>query len=217
MTHDVTDAVTLENFPLLAAPQSGLVNRPERQGTRFIVGRQGLYWDLTTAWLHAVQMAVPFTLQEIGARTTPYGEVLPAVETLCSCPPKELWAEFLAHAREALPNEAAALLVWNSVTDRWRLGLRVATVVSGERIDYNEPRLEHDEIAVVDVHSHGDLPAFFSPRDDEDDRGGIKVAVVFGHLRRERPEVAARLVCVDRFIPMRMTETGWFEMKGETP
>ena len=68
---------------------------------------------------------------------------------------------------------------------------------------------------MIDVHSHGDMPAFFSHEDDADDAGGIKLAVVFGHIGRDRPEIVSRLVCVDRFIRLRMNEEGGFDVDGE--
>ncbi len=219
MTPDVTDAVTLENFPVVVVPQSGTLGPAKRNGTRYLVAREGLYWELTTGWLRAVQPAVPYvtTIEKVGARPAPYGSVTASVSTHCSCPPKDLWAEFLACAREVLPNEAAALLIWNHQTDTWRLAMRTAANASSQRIDYIEPRLDEDEVAVVDVHSHGEAKAFFSGLDDIDDWGGIKIAVVFGNVHRGRPEVASRLVLMDRLIPMRMTEAGWFVVKEETP
>lgn len=216
MSPQEIDAVTELNFPLIAAPASGELSAPERHGTRYVVGKHGLFWELSTAWLYTVQRAaVPLARVPFGARPTPYGDIDESVRLLCSTPPKHLWGEFLLHARAALPNEAAALLIWNHVTDTWRLALRTATEVSADRIAYVNPSLEDDEVAVIDVHTHGTARAFFSGEDDADDAGGIKIAVVFGNVDRERPEMVARLVCVDRYIPLWMDQSGAFNVKTE--
>lgn len=209
------DAFTQKNFPLIAAPHGGRLARPQGYGTRYIVAKDGLYWELQTPWLYTVQPAsLPLGMFGINGRQTPYGELAAVVEMNFSNPPKQLWAEFLEHARAAMPNEAAALLVWHSTEGTWRLAPRSATTATPDKIDYVNPQLADDEIAVIDVHSHGGLPAFFSEEDDADDAGGIKLAVVFGHIGRERPEIVSRLVCLDRFIPLRMNVDGGFDVEG---
>lgn len=216
MTADEMDAFTQSTFPLLAASHSGELVRTESHGTRYIVGNDGLYWELHTPWLYTVQRAtMPLGTFGINGRQTPYGKLEPVVEMSFGCPPRYLWADFLQYARAAMPNEAAALLVWNKVAGTWRLASRPATAASAVRIDYVNPQLADDEVAVIDVHSHGDMPAFFSHEDDADDAGGIKLAVVFGHIGRDRPEIVSRLVCVDRFIRLRMNEEGGFDVDGE--
>lgn len=217
MDADVDDEIVLTNFPVLAVPTSGDLPDADRQGTRYLVAREGLYWELNTAWLRAVQPAIPYVsaISDVGARATPYGSVRAAVQLRCNPPAKQLWSDFLKEARAAFPRECAALLAWNSDTHQWRLAMRGATHASADRIDYVEPVLEPEEIGVIDVHSHGAHPAFFSGLDDIDDWGAIKIAVVFGHVDRERPEVAARIALIDRLLPMRMTEEGWFELKEE--
>ncbi|MEQ9223925.1 MAG: PRTRC system protein A [Salinisphaeraceae bacterium] len=57
-----------------------------------------------------------------------------------------------------------------------------------------------DERLVVDLHSHGEGPAYFSPTDDASDAEGIHVAVVLGRCQRaETLEMTSRL-----------TINGWF-------
>jgi PRTRC genetic system protein A len=57
---------------------------------------------------------------------------------------------------------------------------------------------------VIDVHSHAAFPAGFSRRDDADDRGGIKIAAVFGKVNTAQPDIALRLVCLDQMVPLRL-------------
>ena len=48
-------------------------------------------------------------------------------------------------------------------------------------------------VVLADIHSHHELPAFFSATDDRDDTG-LGVAVVIGHIFT-RPTIAVRLTC----------------------
>ena len=48
---------------------------------------------------------------------------------------------------------------------------------------------------MVDCHSHGHIPAFFSGEDDQDDLADdLKISFVFGSLDSDNPSVAMRLV-----------------------
>ena len=172
--------------------------------------------ELTTPWLNVVRRVAAMQLNDSGtAHSTPYGELQESVRMTCNDPPVSVWSEFMAHARDQYPNEAAGLVLWNPVSRTWRLALRQATFVSPSRIDYVEPTQDDDEIAVIDVHSHGRHQAGFSGRDDRDDEGGIKIAVVFGRVDTDRPEVAARLICLDHIVALRMTASGGFEVKED--
>ena len=51
------DAFTQKNFPLVAAPHGGQLAKPQGDGTRYIVAKDGLYWELQTPWLYTVQPA----------------------------------------------------------------------------------------------------------------------------------------------------------------
>ena len=212
---ELDDAIK-SSFPVLPAPCDGTPDEPPTYGIRFIVARSGLMRELTTPWLKVVRRVA--AMQPTGhgeAHSTPYGELQESVRMTCNDPPLSVWSEFMAHAREQFPNEAAGLVLWNQVSRTWRLALRQATFVSPSRIDYVEPAQDDDEIAVIDVHSHGRHQAGFSVRDDRDDQGGIKIAVVFGRVDTQRPEVAARLICLDHMVALRMTASGGFEVKED--
>lgn len=65
---------------------------------------------------------------------------------------------------------------------------------------YTEGRVEYEAVQrpghllkLGDIHSHGDLPAFFSSKDDEDDHeDGLRI--VMGGLHRSRPDVRASFI-----------------------
>lgn len=209
MHEDAIQAAIMENFPVVSAPLSGELNVPEKFGTRYIVARQHLLYELCTPWLY---FRMP--IARIGkGLATPFGDASPLIRFKCKPVPMEIWSEFMVQARNDSPNEAAALALWNVSTGAWRLAMRKPKFVSANRIEYIEPEIADEEVAVVDIHSHGLHKAFFSRQDDQDDAGGIKIAVVWGNVPDQRPGVAARLVCPGHFIPLRMTDDGWFEVK----
>lgn len=185
------DAIVLNNFPVVVAKHSHHIEEPAVHGQRYIVGRRGLYREVSTPWLLSRALVAATEMP------TPYGEVEEVATLMCGSPPADLWHEFIAHAKSVSPIECAGLMIWNVNAGRWRLAIREVTHASPDRVDYMEPALAADEIAVVDVHSHGLYSAYFSDLDNQDDMGSIKLSAVIGRLDQESPEVAIRLVCIE--------------------
>lgn len=75
-------------------------------------------------------------------------------------------------------------------------------------VDYRKGKLDGASVA-VDVHSHGRITAGFSPVDDRDDAGGVRIAVVLGNFREEKGQWKFDYVvryCVQGFfLPMDIT------------
>jgi PRTRC genetic system protein A len=191
MSEHFMDVMVRNNFPVVAAKHLQRIEEPAAHGQRFIVGRLGLYREVSTPWLLSRVLVGATNLP------TPYGEVEEVATLKCGSPPSDLWSAFIKHARKVSPVECAGLMIWNASTGLWRLAIREVTHASSSRVDYMEPVLVDDEIAVVDVHSHGLHPAFFSSLDNHDDQGSIKVSAVIGRLDQELPEVVIRLVCIE--------------------
>lgn len=104
-------------------------------------------------------------------------------------PADYLWSIFES-ARRHLPNEAMYQFIYDpsdAVPGRpWRCVMPEATA-----------RLAHVEFAdaadaVVDLHSHGILDAFFSTTDDEDEKG-LRFYVVIGKVDTDAPQIAVRV------------------------
>lgn len=209
MSQDVMDRAITENFPVIAMPHSGYLPKPANFGIRYVVGRTGLFREVSTPWLYTL---LPVAVVE--RSTTPYGDLTPKVEMTFNMPPETVWRDFMQQAKLAMPNECAALIIWNSQTGAWRLAAREATLSRPDRVDYAEPVLEDDELAVIDIHSHASYSAHFSRRDDADDAGGIKISAVVGRINQPEPDIALRLVCLDRFVPMRLTPDGCIEVRA---
>lgn len=198
MDAQLMDAMVMANFPVTVAKHSQPIEEPAAFGQRFIVGQQGLYREISTPWLLSRALIANTQMP------TPYGAVEECAVLKCGSPPADLWRGFIQHAKKVAPVECAGLMIWNAQTLRWRLAIREAIYATSSRVDYMEPELQEDELAVVDVHSHGLHRAYFSSLDNRDDIGSIKVSAVIGRLDLETQEVAIRLVCIDSFRKMTM-------------
>ena len=89
----------------------------------------------------------------------------------------------LASARRHLPNERAFQFLWD---DGWRCEAPFQDADPGSVTYQDCPG------AVVDLHSHGALSAFFSSTDDADEQG-LRYYVVIGRVDTDTPEITARV------------------------
>lgn len=165
-------------------------------GHRFLATADGLWMEIRRAWLYvclpvAPQYSVPM----------PYGRVKPVVDYTFGKVPKQLLDEFVEMAKAALPNEAAAAVIWDEATGNIRLQLLEASSVSSIHITYKTAVLNEGEHLVMDLHSHGNGAPDFTGTDDADDATAIRVAGVVGHLNKPTPTYAFRLCALGRVLP----------------
>jgi PRTRC genetic system protein A len=144
-------------------------------GHRFLAAADGLWLEARRAWLY-----LRWNLAKQAQVAMPYGAITPVVQV--QKVPGCLVEEFIAFAKDVCPLECAAWIVWNALTDKCRLIKMVPTSVSNASVQFVRPALAEYEHLVVDLHSHGCIPAFFSSEDNRDDCGEFKVAGVFGRL-----------------------------------
>jgi PRTRC genetic system protein A len=195
MTIDVRDLIIQQHAPTVMVPNAGGLAPLELPGHRYLAAGDGLYIEVRRPWLRLVQPIAP----AIAARL-PYGEVKPAIATEFGKIPRDLLARFLEEARRYSPHEHAAWIIWNA-RDR-RLEYRDLDVqeMSRESVRYNRPRLEDHESLAIDLHSHGELEAFFSETDNADDAGEVKISGVVGRLEEGQvPEWRFRLCALGLF------------------
>lgn len=181
------DAAIQKAFPTIVAPKFGAIEPMALNGVRYIVAANGFWREVKLPWLH-----VCHRVGKIGVQL-PYGEVAGRFELLCSSVPMELVAQFKADAARALPNEMAAALIWNEVTDTWRYQERTPLEQNAAFVKYAEAKLETGEYLVVDLHSHALFEAFFSATDDRDDAGSMRFSGVIGNLDQETQSFCLRL------------------------
>lgn len=198
------DKAIAESFPLVAATHDQPLAAASRDGMRYIAGRTGLWREVTLPWV-----TVRHQIAE-SEFALPYATVQPLVEFSCGPIPLHLIREFLTEARAASPQEMAGVFLWHEGTGAWRYERREGIRTASDYISYVEVRPQAGEHIVVDVHSHGLHPAFFSSQDDEDDRGSMKVSLVVGNLDRDgTPSSAMRLCMAGHIInTARLSSTG---------
>lgn len=201
---DPTAAAVLAQVPCYPVPPSGRspaidALRAARVGQGLAVGRDGAMLILRRPWL-----ALDAPMSPPLAGYVPYGSIGPArADLLCGLIPATLLAEILAHLRAALPNEAAAFVLWNEATSAFSIEFPAIDHATPSRLVYRAPVLASGWHLVCDVHSHGSAPAFFSATDNADDAHTTKIAVVFGGLDApEGPTMAARLCAGGMFLPI---------------
>ena len=188
-------------FPIMPVPSNGAVQ--EGQGVRYHAASNGLWREINLPWMRSL---LPIAISD--DINVPYGKPSPFVEMMLPVPGQALWRQFMAQAKAALPNECAAIIAWNTVSNQWRFAPRRAIKSSPSYIEYEEPALDHDEVKVVDLHSHAQHPAGFSPTDDIDDRGSIKLSVVFGNIDGD-VTMDARLMMIDQVKKVSIEGSRW--------
>ncbi|MEO8383640.1 MAG: PRTRC system protein A [Betaproteobacteria bacterium] len=186
---NLRDRLQAELTPVLMVPPSGtLPEEPRADAHRYLVACDGIYLDVTRPWLKAV------TRVAAAAVPLPFGAVAPLLYLACGPVPRELFDQFCALAKAALPAETSALIVWSASTRQFRL-LPTAVHATAAAVQYRIPPLQRDEYRVIDIHSHARTEAFFSATDDQDDCHDVKLSVVIGNVDRTQISICAR-VCV---------------------
>lgn len=204
LADDPTAAAVLAAMPCYPVPPSGRspaieALRDARAGQGLAIGRDGVMLILRRAWL---ALDVPVT--PAIASHLPYGSVgASRADLRCGLIPGDILGAILAHLRAALPNEAAAFVIWNEATGAFEIRFPTIEEATPSRLVYRPPNLEPGWHLVCDVHSHGTAPAFFSATDDADDVHATKIAMVFGRLGQAGvPMVASRICAGGLFLPM---------------
>lgn len=196
------DNVIRNMFPFIGVPKKEELPPASNDGTRYLLASDGLWREINMRWIRVVHRIAPSSLP------TPYGTVKAEVTFNCGPIPAQLLSDFLMEAKAAFPNEVAGAFVWNWDCEQWYLRMRQPTLQNSARIDYQEVELGSDELLVVDIHSHGKWSAGFSARDDKDDHGSMKVAMVVGKVDQVRPEVVARLCMAGHMQPLQVVFDG---------
>lgn len=191
---DPKDQIIQDHAPLLVVPRFGLLPRLTHSGHRYLATQDGLMLEVVRPWLRARALIAPAEIP------LPYG-TLPEERHYAFTARQllDLRDVFAHEARRALPNEAAAWVVFNAERRSLDYVPLVPDEASPGGITFTRPRLQDHEHVAIDFHSHGSGPAFFSAQDDADDAGEIKFAVVVGTLDGE-PTFASRLCLMGVFL-----------------
>lgn len=177
MTLNAQDKLLQRSCPTVMVPRFEYLDLLASSGHRFLAASDGLWLEVRRPWLHLIW---PVALQNHVAM--PYGKLEPMARFAFNCIPRELFSQFVADAKEHLPNEYAAWLIWNEKTRSFRYQSLQSVSAGPAHLKLDRPALEEGEHLVVDVHSHAHLSAFFSSADNLDDAGEVKLSVVIGSL-----------------------------------
>ena len=204
LADDPTAAAILAEMPCYPMPPSGKspaidALRDARVGQGVVICKAGVMLILRRPWLE-LDTYVTGRLDAY----FPYGEGVKERAFLrCGLIPHVFLEVVLHHLRDALPNEAAAFVIWNEKTRAFAVELPVIDEATPSRLVYRTPVLPVGWHVVCDVHSHGTGPAFFSSTDDTDDANATKISIVFGQLHNpDAPSMASRLCAAGMFLPL---------------
>lgn len=204
LADDPTAAAVLAAVPCHPVPPLGKSSALEalrcaRSGHGLAVGADGVMLILRRPWL---ALDVPITPPI--AAYLPYGSIgAPRADLRCGLIPREHLDAILDHFRAALPNEAAAFVLWNEATGAFTVNLPDIDEATPSRLVYRTPALPADWHMVCDIHSHGRGPEFFSTTDNADDAHATKISLVFGRLDQpDGPVMASRLCAGGMFLPL---------------
>lgn len=194
------DMALVAAAPVAAVPRYNDFFPIQESGHRFLLAEDGLYLEVRRPWLHFIHKVAEQTAVRI-----PYGQLKPKCEldfgTIGTALPQ--MKEFAAAAKVVAPTEAAACLLWDHAEKTWSIEYpETIGEASADSIQYRQVECGPNQSFAIDLHSHGDDSAFFSPTDDADDNGSVKISAVFGNLNDPKPTVAFRLCVLGLYIPI---------------
>lgn len=194
---DPKDVALQSVVPTVMVPRFTELAELETPGHRILMAGNGSWLEVCRAWLYArVLVGLPLLV------TVPYGAVQEVMRFKFGKLPRTLVTQFIEEARLRSPNECAAWVVWNERTGQWRLQMLEELSVGRDNVTVSLPSLAEDEHMVIDLHSHGLIPAFFSAEDNKDDSGECKISGVIGNLNKDEVSTAFRLCVNGVFIPL---------------
>jgi len=193
-----SDAILQKACPTIMVPRFGEFEPLTDPGHRYLAADSGLWIELKRTWLN---LFWPVALQN--SFTMPYGPLEKKIEFAFDHIPLEMLDLFIADATAALPNEAGAWLIWDEKDKKLKYRLLRSIKAEPDYLEVDRPSLADHEFLAVDLHSHAFDSAYFSPRDDGDDRHEVKISGVIGRLGEEQPEMVFRLCTGGKFINLR--------------
>ena len=204
LAEDSTAAAVLAEAPCYPVPPDGRspaieAVREARAGSCLAIGRDGVCLILRRAWL-ALDLPVTPPIPAY----LPYGSIgVRRADLRCGLIPAELLRQVLEHFRAALPNEAAAFILWDEANRRFWVDFPQIDRATPSHLTYRPPALPPHHHLICDIHSHGHGAAFFSATDDADDAHATKIALVVGRLgHTDGPAFASRLCAGGMFLPL---------------
>ncbi len=202
------DKIIHVEFPTVMVPRHEEISPLLEGKTRLLMAKDGLYIEASQPWGRLIKRLW------LAPRPLPYGEV-EEIDTFRDAIDAVSRSEIMV----TIMKEAAR---YAEVGREW-MGLVLYDHESGEflyrpldfdstrtSVDYRKAKVKGASVA-IDIHSHGKIAAGFSPTDDRDDAGSVRIAVVLGNYRREQGQATfdyeVRYCVQGFFLPANMTGT----------
>ncbi len=205
---NAADSVLQRSFPTVMVPRREPVGPMASAGERLLVAENGVFLEISLPWISLVRRVASFT----APIPIPYGSVEEHTNLICGRVPEDLIGEFVAMARAAYPNETGSWIVWSTRTHQFRLLPVVILSQSSGSLKYDRPERHDDEVLIIDCHSHGRHPAYFSGTDNEDDKHDIKFSLVVGNCASHVPSFAFRLCAKGIFEEVERVPAAWYRV-----
>lgn len=192
---DHRDRVVFGETPTLMQPLHGeALPKPETGKHWFVIASDGVYVE---AMNHVLEVRLPVAKSLI---KLPYGQIGAAGVRLANGQiPRRILQDVCEKTFLCCPNEWAGLVVWDKIRKEYALYEPDVISFSPGHISYRNVLPDEYEL-VMDLHSHGSMPAFFSKTDDKSDLGGFYVAGVVGNCDSGEPTFATRIVVNGHFF-----------------
>lgn len=161
-------------------------------GRRWVMAGDGLYLEARSLAVHVMHRVV--------AIASAYGDAKAFQRTINGRVPQSLLNELIALAVAAGENETAALIHWNPDAASYVLSTPDIISSGAAHVTYRDE--SKDELLVIDFHSHGHLPGFFSDTDDESDlsRVGPYFSLVAGNCQSIETLKVCTRVCLSPYL-----------------
>lgn len=192
---DRRDQIVFGETPTLMQPLYGEpLKKPEIGKHRFVIAGDGVYVEAINSVL---EVRLPVAKSAI---KLPYGQMgAVGVRLVYGQIPKAILHDVCEKAFLSAPNEWTGLAVWDKIRKEYALYEPDVISCSTGHISYRNVLPDEYEL-VMDLHSHGAMPAFFSKTDNMSDIGGFYIAGVVGNCDSGEPTFATRLVVNGHFF-----------------
>lgn len=191
------DQVLQRHTPVVMVPLHGEFVPMTEVGHRFLAAKDGLWLEVRRSWLHLLW---PMARQD--TVPMPFGGLERKVEVAFGRMPMDVLEAFMADAVAAYPNEVGGVVVWDERTGEVSYRTRETVEAGVGHLRAMWPRLEEGESVVMDLHSHGELPPYFSATDRSDTGTEVVIAGVLGRVGSERPAWVFSLFACGMEVPV---------------
>lgn len=151
---------------------------------QYVVAGNGLFIRAEDSRLRALVQIAP-------AQLTGLLDLVECAELKIPRVPGRWLHAILASAIRHMPNEAMYQFLWNGYA--WRC------IMPGQAQTPTALSFADDGQAVIDLHSHNSMSAFFSTTDDADEQG-LRFYAVIGKIETWQPELRVRIGIYGHFL-----------------